>query len=182
MFTQSKPVRRASPTVAALVLIVAAMILALLIGLGFRLVSSWFGTDEDATKQPGFELSAEGFDEALAHLTLPDGWVGATNNSTYAFDVRSPNNILNATLTTTRGVYHEVFHEYLKAHPGAGETKWEILGSGLPIVHTTIDNCNFAAIETEFEVTVTVYSCVDEEADLEDYRPAIGQLLEGVSA
>ncbi len=171
--------RRRNPIVATLVTIAIIAAVAFAAVAAIKFIPGLLGESKPGEGHE-YPLTAEGYDEPLAHLVLPKGWAGAENPDADAFDVRSPNDVLHATVQVERSSYDQVFNAYIAEHPPTTAQRWELLGSTLPLVHADIDGCVYAVAQASFDVSVTINSCVTEGNAIDDYRPAIGQLLEGV--
>lgn len=171
---------RRNPVVVAFVTLAIVSVVAFLGVAAYKVVPGLLGGEAKPGEGAERPLTAPGFDEPLAHIVLPKGWAGATNEETSDFDVRSPNDALHSTAVIVRTSYDQAFQQYKAQHEPTSITRWEMLESGLPLVHADFGDCVYSVVQASFDVSVTINSCVTEGHSIDDYRPAIGQLLEGV--
>lgn len=174
--------QRANPITRTLIVVATIAVLALIAVAAFRFIPPLFAGEPDPTEPQGttHELKLPDSTMRDATITIPKGWAAAANDETGDLDVRTPNDALRATVRAVPGTYDQVFDAYVAQHPTSSPTRWEWLASELKIVHADIDGCVFSVVQATPQTSVTVNACPTEGNELETYRVAVGELVEGV--
>lgn len=164
--------------------VIAFVVIAALVAVPAALVNVNSTVSDGVAPQP---LVADG---AEAGIVVPDGWI-VRRQSEDAVLVVTPDGGLSARVTVTTADAATVV-----AEQADGATRTELLASGLRVFHadTTASPSDadldatdagegvLAAVALPDGTTVVIAAEVGASTSLTEYRPALAQLLEGVTA
>jgi hypothetical protein len=183
----ARSARRSELVLASLgaIAVIAFVVIATLVAVPASLVNVNSTVSDGAAPEPLVGSGGE------AGVVVPDGWIVRRQSEDVVLVV-TPDGGLSARVTVTTADAATVVGEQAD-----GATRTELLGSGLRVFHADTTASPSDAVDLEATdagegvvaavalpdgATVLIAAEVDASATLSEYRPALAQLLEGVTA
>lgn len=113
-----------------------------------------------------------------AAVVVPEGWLVSASGPM----VRTPDAALRVRFDIGEGEAESALAGMIPDAANAGPIRAETLASGLSVVHCDIgEESVYAVVTTSSGESVRIIATVFEPHSIDDYRPALAQLLAGVT-